>query len=193
MKDRTRMSKLLAYVLRHSPGELGLELDPAGWTDAALLLARLRERRGVELSLPELESLVASDAKGRYSLRGGRIRANQGHSVEVDAVDPAPRKPPAVLYHGTTAERWAHICRSGGLSRMRRHHVHLSDRLETARQVAARHRLEQPLVLLVDAERMHAEGHVFLVSDNGVWLTGAVPRAYLQVLPPEAQGRGSAP
>jgi putative RNA 2'-phosphotransferase len=186
MRDRTKISKLLAYVLRHDPDELGLELDEAGWTDAELLLARLRERRGVALTHAELESLVAQDAKGRYSLRAGRIRANQGHSVEVDAIDPTPRQPPAVLYHGTTAERWARIQQSGGLRPMQRHHVHLSAELAAARQVGARHRREQPLVLRVDAARMHADGRVFLLSDNGVWLADAVPCAYLEALPPDA-------
>lgn len=35
------------------------------------------------------------------------------------------------------------------------------------------------MILNVDAARMAADGHVFMVSSNGVWLTEAVPAAYL--------------
>jgi putative RNA 2'-phosphotransferase len=47
----------------------------------------------------------------------------------------------------------------------------------TADAVGRRH--GPPVVLAVDAARMHADGHTFLVSANGVWLTAAVPPAYL--------------
>lgn len=174
------VSKLLAYVLRHNPGELGLELTPDGWVPADLLLERLAQRRGVRLTMAELERLVAADAKGRYSLRDGRIRANQGHSVDVQAVDPTPRTPPAVLYHGTTVERWERIRATGGLKPMRRHHVHLSADARTAQAVGSRHRRERPLVLVVDAAAMAAAGHAFLLSENGVWMADAVPVEFLR-------------
>lgn len=37
-------------------------------------------------------------------------------------------------------------------------------------------------VLRVDAAAMHADGHRFLVSANGVWLTDAVPARYLTLV-----------
>jgi putative RNA 2'-phosphotransferase len=43
-----------------------------------------------------------------------------------------------------------------------------------------------PVVLRVDAARMHAEGLVFLRSENGVWLTQAVPPRFIERLPGEA-------
>lgn len=178
------VSKLLAYVLRHNPGELGLELTPDGWVPADLLLERLASRRGVRLSMPDLERLVAADPKGRYSLRDGRIRANQGHSVAVQAVDPTPQTPPAVLYHGTTVERWERIRAGGGLLPMKRHHVHLSIDVATAQAVGSRHRRERPLVLRVDAAGMDAAGHRFLVSENGVWMADAVPAEFLRPVAP---------
>lgn len=38
----------------------------------------------------------------------------------------------------------------------------------------------KPVVLTVDAGAMFREGHVFRVSDNGVWLVGHVPPGFLR-------------
>ena len=103
------------------------------------------------------------------------IRANQGHSVEVD-LQLEEREPPEVLYHGTV-ERFLPSILAGGLNKGRRHHVHLSKDVETARKVGARR--GKPVILKVDAGRMHGDGHKFFVSANGVWLTDSVPPSYL--------------
>ncbi|MGK5028692.1 RNA 2'-phosphotransferase [Janthinobacterium sp. DSP2-3-3] len=58
-----------------------------------------------------------------------------------------------------------------------RKHVHLSANGETAVAVGARH--GKPVVLTVDAAAMQAQGQVFYVSDNGVWLTQAVPARFI--------------
>ncbi len=181
---------MLAYVLRHRPDELGLQLDPEGWISAELLLSRLSERRGVQLTLADLEELVGSDSKGRYSLRQGRIRANQGHTVgDVEAVERTPRTPPARLFHGTTEERWARIQRSGGLCKMKRHFVHLSASFEVALETGRRHRRETALVLAVDAAAMAAAGIEFYCSENGVWLVDSVPVGYLGPFEGVSSGR----
>jgi len=81
-----------------------------------------------------------------------------------------------VLYHGTI-ERLLKSILEEGLVRGKRHHVHLSKDLETARKVGARR--GKPVILTVDAGRMHRDGHSFYLSANGVWLTDAVPPSYL--------------
>jgi putative RNA 2'-phosphotransferase len=132
------------------------------------------------VSAEQLAAVVAGSDKQRFTLVGGRIRANQGHSIDVE-LDFRPVDPPAVLYHGTTRERWTKIQASGGLSRMNRHHVHLSPDTKTARRVAERHHKGSPLVLRVDAAAMRAERHIFFISANGVYLTDAVPLIFLTV------------
>ena len=88
-----------------------------------------------------------------------------------------PVEPPELLYHGTV-ERFLDSIREKGLVRGNRHHVHLSADRETAARVGQRR--GRPVVLVVEAGRMRGDGHAFYKSENGVWLTGAVPPAYLQ-------------
>ena len=172
-----RTSKYLSLHLRHRPERLGLSLAPGGWVAVDALLAAAA-RDGHPISRAELDEVVASNDKQRFSFdpSGTRIRANQGHSVEVD-LQLQPAEPPAVLYHGTGA-RSAVAIRRDGLRKMRRHHVHLSPDARTARRVGARH--GEPVVFAVDAAAMRAAGYVFFRAANGVWLVNAVPARYLR-------------
>jgi len=174
--DPVRTSKRLSRVLRHAPGSVGITLDPAGWVGVAELLDGLAAH-GVTLTRAELDRVVAGGDKSRFQLdrAGDRIRAYQGHSVPV-SLGLEPTTPPDVLFHGTPERSVAAIL-DGGLRRGSRHHVHLSPDVETAMRVGARR--GRPVVLRVDAARMAADGHVFLLTGNGVWLTDAVPAGYL--------------
>ena len=95
-------------------------------------------------------------------------------------LDLPARTPPEVLYHGTV-ERFLAAILAEGLRPMRRHHVHLSPDEATALRVGARR--GEPVVLTVDAARMHADGHEFRMSGNGVWLVAGVPPQYLDLRP----------
>lgn len=178
-KRLVKTSKYLSRHLRHQPERLGLTLEPGGWVGVDELLAACAAR-SFPLSRAELDEVIARNDKRRFELdaAGTRIRASQGHSVDVD-LQLAPTAPPTVLFHGTGAGSVEAILRDG-LQPMSRHHVHLSRDRETARRVGARH--GRPVVLEVDTARMAADGHVFLVSTNGIWLTDAVPPAYLEPL-----------
>lgn len=178
-RDRTRLSKTLSRFLRHAPHELGLTLEPGGWVLVDDLLVALAGK-GLHVSPTDLGEVVATSDKQRFSFdqHGERIRANQGHSVEVD-LQLTPTTPPDVLYHGTSEARVLDILKTG-LRPMRRHHVHLSADEATAWQVGARH--GPPIVLIVDAKDLHANGAAFFVSENGVWLVDQVPPRYLRAV-----------
>jgi putative RNA 2'-phosphotransferase len=167
-----RVSRRLSFILRHDPGSVGLSLDAAGWMAVGDLLAALR------LTREQIDEIVATDGKKRfeYSADGAKIRASQGHSVDVD-LGYDERTPPAVLYHGTSMDV-AESIRASGLDRRARHHVHLSADHATAQVVA--HRRPRPMILRVMAEPMHAAGHKFYLSTNGVWLTEVVPPAFIE-------------
>ncbi|MGH4034727.1 RNA 2'-phosphotransferase [Actinomycetota bacterium Odt1-20B] len=171
-----KISKYLSKHLRHQPERIGLHLDEAGWTAIDALIDAAR-RHGFRFTRAELDHVVAVNDKQRFAVADDRIRASQGHSVDVDLGLP-PATPPAYLYHGTVA-RHLDAIRAEGLRPMNRHAVHLSPDRETATRVGARR--GRPVVLSVDAGAMHRDGHLFHVSANGVWLTAAVPRAYLRL------------
>lgn len=176
-RDLVRLSKFLSLVLRHRPERIGLTLDPGGWADVDELLHRARAAR-VDLTRAKLERVVRENDKQRFALSddGARIRARQGHSIDVD-LGLSPVEPPELLYHGT-ARRNVDSIRAEGLARKRRHHVHLSPDAVTAERVGRRH--GQPVILTVEAGRMHADGHAFYLTGNGVWLTDTVPPEYLR-------------
>jgi putative RNA 2'-phosphotransferase len=181
-KRAVRVSRLLSFGLRHRPDVLGLHLDAAGWADVRCVLESLAAH-GETLSAEELGDLVATSDKQRFALSGdgGKIRANQGHSVAVE-LGLTPREPPARLYHGTV-DRFVDRIRAQGLLRGSRTHVHLSIDESTASVVAAR-RKGRAVILTVRAGEMHADGIPFFLSDNGVWLAEHVPARYLDYPPP---------
>ncbi|MFG3662279.1 RNA 2'-phosphotransferase [Streptomyces sp. NPDC047706] len=170
-----KVSKYLSKHLRHQPESIGLTLDKGGWVEIETLIAAA-SAHGFRFTRDELDHVVAANDKRRFAVEGTRIRASQGHSVEVDLALPQATPPP-YLYHGTVASNLDAI-RAEGLRPMNRHHVHLSADRETATRVGARR--GRPVVLTVDAGAMHRAGHVFQVSANGVWLTKAVPPRYLR-------------
>lgn len=172
-----RISKYLSKHLRHQPQRLGLELAPGGWVEVNRLLAAC-EQHGFPISRAELEAVVASNDKQRFSFdeSGTRIRANQGQSVAVD-LGLEPEVPPQILYHGT-GHGAAEVIAKNGILKMARHHVHLSPDMDTATKVGARH--GRPVVFEVDAATMYRDGHTFYCSSNGVWLVDAVPPQYLR-------------
>lgn len=171
----TRLSRRLSYLLRHSTQYI----DHHGWARVEDVLAALGERCP-SFSQEDLEEIVRTDSKGRYSFDADhrRIRANQGHSVPVD-VELEELTPPEVLYHGTATRFLDRIFREGLLP-MTRLYCHLSADFDTAHAVGARH--GKPVVLRVDAAAMAREGYVFFRSENGVWLTKTVPSCFLTPL-----------
>jgi len=181
-KEASSLSKFLSLVLRHEPQRIGLVLDQAGWVGIDDLLQK-SEAAGKPLSREQLQQIVDSSDKQRFAISadGQRIRANQGHSVDVD-LGLAPALPPPHLFHGT-ATRFLDAILRDGLQRRERHHVHLSARQDTAAAVGERH--GQLALLEVDAAAMQADGHRFFCSANGVWLTDAVPARYLTLRNPD--------
>lgn len=172
------ISKFLSLILRHKPETVQLTLDEHGWADIDHLLEQCASH-GYHFSKEELFKVVAENDKQRFAIdeSGSRIRASQGHTVAVD-LQLAPATPPAMLYHGTV-EKFLDAIRQDGLQKMQRNHLHLSANLETAVNVGRRR--GAPVILTIDSGRMHRDGFLFYLSDNGVWLTEFVPPAYISI------------
>jgi putative RNA 2'-phosphotransferase len=175
-KRRVTLSKLLSRALRHRPDTLNLTLDAAGWVGVDAVLEGFAAR-GLELTRAELDEIVQTSDKQRFasSEDGRSIRANQGHSVDVELGHPVAEPPPE-LFHGTVA-RFVESIRANGLERGSRHHVHLSENIDTATRVGARR--GKAVILRIDAGRMARAGFVFHRTPNGVWLTEHVPAEFI--------------
>lgn len=172
----TSTSKFLSLVLRHQPQTVGVTPDRHGWVPIDELLEKCGAC-GHPITRALLEEVVATSPKQRFAISedGLRVRANQGHSIEVE-LGYEPAQPPEWLFHGTIGSVLQAI-RAEGLTKMSRHHVHLSADETTARAVGARR--GRPIVLRIATGRMHDDGHVFFLSANGVWLTNHVPADYI--------------
>ncbi len=173
-----KISRYLSKHLRHKPERIGITLKPGGWVVVDELLAACKKYQ-FPITYTELEEVVSKNDKQRFSFdeTGTLIRANQGHSVDID-LQLVPQIPPDVLYHGTGQKSVESILQTG-LSKMSRHHVHLSLDIATAENVGARH--GKPAVFTVEAATMHKTGFTFYCSDNGVWLVDRVPPEYLKL------------
>ena len=170
-----RASKTLSYLLRHNPEDL--DMDKNGWVMVDDVLKKLN------ITFKELEEIVETNDKKRFSFDDTltKIRANQGHSIDVD-VELKEVEPPEYLYHGTAPSYVHEILKSGGLSKMKRNHVHLSSDEKTAFNVGKRHsKYLDPAIFIVDSEEMYKDGFKFYLSENGVWLTEYVPKKYITI------------
>ena len=180
-KSLVRISKYLSLHLRHQPERIGLELEPGGWVEVEDLLEACATHN-MAITHDELYEVVRQNDKQRFAFddSGKRIRANQGHSVEVD-LQLDPRVPPAVLLHGTGQQFIFDILQQG-LLKMSRHHVHLTEAEATALKVGRRK--GKPVILEIDAAGLHGSGRLFYLTANAVWLVDEVPPAFLKVREP---------
>ena len=174
-----KLGRFLSLVLRHDPSAAGISLDEHGWAGVDELLNGVRST-GRQIDRKTLERIVRENNKQRYSFNEDhtKIRANQGHSLQVD-VELRETKPPRYLYHGT-AMRFLPTIQLEGIKKMTRQHVHLSEVFQAAVAVGRRH--GAPVVLRINAGAMAESGVRFYRSENGVWLCEYAPPEYFCVV-----------
>lgn len=171
-----KLSRLMSFCLRHKPQALHLSLDKNGWCDLHQFYLAISANH--PCTFDDIIHVVNTCPKKRYQINedSTKIRASQGHSIEVD-LNLQKKEPPDKLYHGTSMAACESI-RVSGLTKQKRHHVHLSADLQTAIEVANR-RGKDSFIFRVNAKAMHAAGYSFYISENGVWLTDHVPCEFL--------------
>ena len=178
MNNLISVSKFLSFVLRHKPDKIGLTLDSEGWANVDDLI-ECCNKKSEFITIELIEKVVATNDKKRFAFNADKtkIRANQGHSLQVD-LHLTPKKPPELLYHGT-ATRFLNSIKAQGLISGNRQYVHLSSDMETAIKVGKRH--GNPIVLTIRAWQMFESNMIFYISENGVWLTNQVPTKYIEL------------
>lgn len=174
-----KIGKYISLILRHKPWIIGIDLDKNGWADTKELIEGVRKKYP-DFNMEQLEYIVLNNDKKRYSFNEdkSKIRARQGHSINVD-VELKEAEPPKFLYHGT-ADRFLDSIMSDGLVPKSRLYVHLSKDEKTAEKVGKRH--GKPVVLKIETGRMAKAGFKFYLSENEVWLTKTVPPEYLNLI-----------
>jgi putative RNA 2'-phosphotransferase len=177
MKDKhITISKFLSHVLRHKPDIIGLSLNKEGWASVEELIG-CAKGNGMYLTRELIEEVVNTNDKKRFSYNPDKslIRANYGHSIDVD-LKLKSLEPPSVLFHGT-ATMFLESILANGIHPSGRQYVHLSLGIETAIKVGKRH--GDTVVLRVDSKTMYEEGHEFYCSESGIWLIRYIHPYYI--------------
>jgi 2'-phosphotransferase len=121
------------------------------------------------------------------------IRANQGHSIQVDVeglltpITVEAGNVPETVVHGTNESAWRLIMKSGGLRRMGRNHIHFASGLpagfkslaidtasteeKEAAPVISGMRNNSTVLVYIDINAALQAGIKFYISENGVILT----------------------
>ncbi len=169
--NRVRVSKLMAYILRHSPEEFGLKPDREGFVPLGKLVGALQT---VYPCVTEefVKEIVENDPKGRYEIRDGKIRARYGHSFEVSLNHEEDRES-RILYHGTPRRNLEQIMREG-LKPMKRRFVHLTTSRSEALETGRRHGRDVVL-LIIDAECLRRRGLRVYRAGKNVRIVRSVP------------------
>lgn len=170
-----KLSKTIAFALRHDPHAFELTMDAAGWVAITELAEALSRAFQVRVTDEQIMQVVATDSKKRYTTSQGLIRASQGHSIPID-LGLIATLPPTVLYHGTVQPAIESVFAIGLIPKSREY-VHLSAYVETARSVGARR--GSPIIIEVAALTAFEAGVEFFLSENDVWLARKVPAAFL--------------
>ncbi len=173
--EKKRIGKFISLILRHDPQKIGLELDANGWANIDELIEKSAKHR-VRFTRDNLDEIIITNDKKRYSFNSNatKIRANQGHSINID-LQLKPIPPPPFLYHGTP-EKFVAIIREEGLKPMNRQYVHLSADKETATKVGSRR--GKPYIFIILTDKIYEDGIEFYQAENGVWLTDYVDPKY---------------
>lgn len=172
--NKDKISKYLSYILRHSPESINIKLDSNGWASIEEII---KNTDSFKLNYEIIKEVVDTNTKKRFAISedSKMIRANQGHSINVD-LNLEEKIPPEFLYHGT-ASRFIDSIKESGIKSMDRQHVHLSLDKETAEIVGKRH--GKPVILIIKALEMYKAGFKFYLSENGVWLSEEVKAEYI--------------
>lgn len=171
------LSKFMSFVLRHKPQNFGLKLDPFGFVNTGDLLLVLQNRYG-NVQLSDIEKVVKNCPKGRFEIKGEKIRARYGHSIEVQ-LDTQPSEPPENLYHGTSPAMKNTIL-AEGLKPMKRRYLHLSKSKEEAFQVGRR-KSQSPIVFTIKAKEAFQNGIKFY-DMRIVVLSEFVPSEFIELV-----------
>lgn len=169
-----RLGRFISGALRHFPDDLGLAMNQHGWVDVEFLVDAMKTRYKWS-NREKLFSIIESDEKGRYEIKGNKIRARYGHSVDID-LDHEENTLPE-LYYGASREE-ADILIEKGIKPVKQRYVHLSISADKAIEVAKIH-TEDPVIFAINAKEAQDDGLVLLKATESIVLADEIPPQYL--------------
>lgn len=172
-----RLGRFISGALRHFPDDLGLAMNQHGWVGVDVLVDAMMTRYKWA-NKEKLFSIIESDEKGRYEIKGNKIRARYGHSVDIDLdydMNTIPK-----LFYGASREE-VDILLEKGIKPMKQRYVHLSTSTEKAIEVARIH-TEDPVLLVINAEQAQKDGVNILKATENIVLTDEIPPQYLSLI-----------
>ena len=172
-----RLGRFISGALRHFPDDLGLAMNQHGWVDVDVLVDTMRTRYKWS-NKEKLFSIIESDEKGRYEVKGNKIRARYGHSVDIDLDYPENTLPE--LYYGASREE-VDILLEKGIKPIKQRYVHLSTSVEKATDVAKIH-TEDPVLLVINAQEAQNDGISILSATENIVLADEIPAKYLSMM-----------
>ncbi|XP_060077881.1 uncharacterized protein LOC132557400 [Ylistrum balloti] len=178
------LSKKLSFLLRHGAEKEGFTLMPGGFlfVEDVLKLPSLQDFR-----IDDVERVVANNDKQRFALKRNpenkrlMIRANQGHTMEVDDLDLKPitsANEVDQVIHGTYWKSWE-IIQKTGLSRMGRNHIHFAAGEPGENGVISGMRSSCEVIIMLDMKKALADGLKFFRSANNVILSAGDERGII--------------
>ncbi|XP_065919311.1 tRNA 2'-phosphotransferase 1-like [Dysidea avara] len=171
-----KLSKSLSYVCRHGAVKLGIQMDSGGFIDVDDLL---RLPMFKDYKMEDIQRVVSNNSKQRFALKQEPdsqktfIRANQGHTVEVEELDLQPITSPSeapTVVHGTYKRAWDSI-KLQGLSKMKRNHIHFAPDIPGGNEVISGMRHNCQILIFIDLKKALEDGLSFYRSANNVILS----------------------
>lgn len=147
----------------------------------------LKLRQFKRYSENEVRKVVDDNDKKRFALRLDpltnrlQIRANQGHTIEVDDLELNPITDPSnapVVVHGTYRECWE-LIKAQGLSRMSRNHIHFAPGEPGEEGVISGMRSSCEILVFIDLRKALSDGFKFYQSANNVILCPGNEQGFL--------------
>ena len=176
-----RLSKEIAYALRHAPQQYGLELDCEGFVPVDELLSAINNEHRYDKTITEddITYILETSDKQRFDVQNGYIRAYYGHTIP-GQIQKEAAVPPPVLYHGTTHKAYE-LIKVEGLLPMSRQYVHLSADIDYAVRVGKR-RDPEPVLLYIDTVSASNSGIAFFIGNDKVWLCDCMPPEFFAMM-----------
>uniref|UniRef100_A0A0B6Y796 2'-phosphotransferase n=1 Tax=Arion vulgaris TaxID=1028688 RepID=A0A0B6Y796_9EUPU len=186
--ENEKLSRALSYLLRHGAEKEGFRLLPGGFLYVDDIL---KHSNFYPFSMEDVQNVVESNDKKRFTLEldsvTGRlkIRANQGHSLEVNDLDLEPITDASdypIVIHGTYLRPFK-LIKKEGLKRMGRNHVHFAAGEPGKDGVISGMRKSCTVTIYLNLAKALEDGLKFYLSANKVILCpgndeGVIPPIY---------------